>query len=73
MLDHAGLITQVGLCPMHVHDLPVCRLFFETAPGLRQGDVILEDRGFIDGDTLTFLKHERHIDVIVPLKATMLA
>jgi hypothetical protein len=45
LLDHAGLITQVGLCPMQVHDLPVCRLFFETAPVLRAGDLVLEDRG----------------------------
>jgi hypothetical protein len=36
--DHAGLITQVGLCPIHGHDLPLGRLFFETAPVLRDGD-----------------------------------
>ena len=36
LLDHAGLITQVGLCPIQVHDLPLCRLFFETAPVLRR-------------------------------------
>lgn len=71
--DHAGLITQVGLCPIHVHDLPVCRLLFETAPVLRAGDVLLEDRGFIDGDTLTFLKQQRHVDVRVPVKSTMLS
>jgi Transposase DDE domain len=73
LLDHAGLITQVGLCPIHVHDLPLCRLFFETASGLRQGDLLLEDRGFVDGETLTFLKQQRHVDVIVPLKSTMLS
>ena len=73
LLDDAGLITQVGLCPMQVHDLPVCRLFFETAPVLRPGDLLLEDRGFVDGATLTFLKQQRHVDVIVPLKSTMLS
>jgi len=73
LLDDAGLITQVGLCPIQVHDLPVCRLFFETAPVLRPGDLLLEDRGFVDGATLTFLKQQRHVDVIVPLKSTMLS
>jgi Transposase DDE domain len=73
LLDHAGLITQVGLCPIQVHDLPLCRLFFETASVLRQGDLVLEDRGFVDGETITFLKQQRHIDVIVPLKSTMLS
>jgi hypothetical protein len=73
LLDHAGLITQVGLCPIQVHDLPICRLFFEMAPVLRKGDLVLEDRGFLDGETITYLKQQRHIDVIVPLKSTMLS
>ena len=73
VLDHAGLITQVGLCPIQVHDLPLCRLLFETAPVLRQGDLFLEDRGFVDGKTVTFLKQQRHVDVIVPLQAKMLS
>jgi hypothetical protein len=73
LLDHAGLLTQVGLCPIQVHDLPLCRLFFETASVLRKGDLLVEDRGFVDGTTLTFLKQQRHVDVIVPLKSTMLS
>ena len=73
LLDHAGLITQVALCPIQVHDVPVCRLLFETAPVLRKGDLLLEDRGFLDGATITFLKQQRHVDVIVPLKSTMLS
>jgi len=73
LLDHAGLITQGGLCPIQVHDLPLCRLFFETAPVLRQGDLVLADRGCVDGETLTLLQQQRHVDVIVPLKANMLS
>jgi hypothetical protein len=46
---------------------------FETAPVLRKGDLLLEDRGFVDGKTGTLLKHQRHVDVIVPLKAKMLS
>jgi Transposase DDE domain len=73
LLDHAGLITQVGLGPIQVHDLPACRLLFEVSPVLRQGDLLLEDRGFLDGATITLLKQQRHVDVIVPLKSTMLS
>jgi Transposase DDE domain len=71
LLDHAGLMTQVGLAPIQVHDVPLCRLLFETAPVLRKGDLVLEDRGFIDGETLTFLKRQRPVDVIVPLKSKL--
>jgi hypothetical protein len=40
---------------------------------LRPGDWLWEDRGFVDGATMTFLKQQRHVDVIVPLKSTMLS
>ena len=73
LLDHAGLITQVGLCPIQVHDVPLCGPLLETATVLRAGDLLLEDRGFIDGATITLLKQQRHVDVIVPLKSTMLS
>jgi len=73
LLDHAGLITQVGLCPMHVHDLPVCRLLCATAPVLSPGEVFLEDRGLLDGATSTLLKQQRHVEVMVPLQATLLS
>jgi hypothetical protein len=63
----------VGLCPIQVHDLPLCRLFFETAPVLKQGEVFLEDRGCLDGQTLTELKQQRHIDGIVLLQSTMVS
>ena len=56
---------------MHVQDLPAGRLLFETAPVLSKGEVFLEDRGFLDGATITWRKQQRHVDVIVPLKATM--
>jgi hypothetical protein len=71
--DHAGLLTQVGVAPIQVHDAPWCRLLCETAPVLRAGDVVWEDRGFIDGETLTFLKQQRQVDGIVPLKSHMLS
>jgi hypothetical protein len=58
---------------MQVHNLPLCRLLFETAPVVRAGDLVLEDRGFVDGATIIFLKQQRHVDVMVPLKSTMLS
>jgi hypothetical protein len=73
LLDHAGLITQRGLAPIQVHDLPLCRLFFETAPVLRAGDWLLEERGLVDGATITLLKQQRHVAVIVPLQSNMLS
>jgi hypothetical protein len=73
LLDSAGLLTQVALSSIQVHDVALCRPLLETAPVLRGGDPLLEDRGFIDGATFTHLKRKRRVDVIMPLKAKMLA
>ena len=73
LLDSAGLLTQVALAAIHVHDLALCRPLLAEAPVLRAGDLLLEDRGFLDGATVSDLKRQRRVDVIIPLKANMLA
>jgi hypothetical protein len=73
LLDSAGLLSQVALSPIQVHDVALCRPLLEQTPVLRAGDLLLEDRGFLDGATLSHLKRKRRVDVITPLKANMLA
>src|SRR5262249_56807638 len=58
---------------IHVHDMALCRPLLAEAPVLRAGDLLLEDRGFLDGATVSHLKRQRQVDVIIPLKANMLA
>ena len=53
LLDSAGLLTQVALSAIHVHDLALCRPLLAEAPVLRAGDLLLEDRGFLDGATVS--------------------
>jgi hypothetical protein len=73
LLDSAGLLTHVALSAIQVHDMALCRPLLEQAFVLRPGDLLLEDRGFLDGATLSALKRTRQVDVIIPLKANMLA
>jgi hypothetical protein len=73
LLDSAGLLTQVAMAAIQEHDLAVCRPLLAEAPVLRAGDLLLEDRGFLDGATLSHVKRQRQVDVIIPLKANMLA
>jgi hypothetical protein len=54
-----------------LHDLELCRDLLRESPCLRAGDLLLEDRGFLDGEMTTYLKRERGVDVIFPLKANM--
>src|SRR5499426_485469 len=73
LLDSAGLLTHVALSAIQVHDVTLCRPLLEQASVLRAGDLLLEDRGFLDGAMLSHLKRQRRVDVIMPLKANMLA
>jgi hypothetical protein len=73
LMDSAGLLTHVAMSAIQVHDVTLCRPVLEKAAVLRPGDLLLEDRGFIDGATLSELKRKRKVDVIIPLKANMLA
>jgi hypothetical protein len=73
LLDSAGLLTQVALSAIQVHDVALCRPLLEQTPVLRAGDLLLEDRGFLDGAMVADLKRQRRVDVIMPLKANMLA
>ena len=58
---------------IQVHDVALCRPLLEQVPGLRASDLLLEDRGFLDGALVFHLKRNRRVDVIMPLKADMLA
>jgi len=73
LLDHAGLLTQMAMSAIQVHDRALCRPLLAAAPVWRAGDLLLEDRGFLDGVTLSALKRQRQVDVIIPRKANMLA
>ncbi len=71
LLDRAGLLSQVALSPIQVHDVALWRPLLEQAPVLRAGDLRREDRGLLDGATLSPMQRQRQVEVITPLKATM--
>ena len=73
LLDSAGLLSQGAMSAIQVHDVALCRPLLEQAPVLRAGDLLLEDRGFLDGAMWSHVKRSRRVEVIMPLKANMLA
>jgi len=69
--NRAGLLSQVALSPIQGHDVALWRPLLEQAPVLRAGDLRREDRGLLDGATLSPMQRQRQVEVITPLKATM--
>jgi hypothetical protein len=73
LLDTAGIVSEAAVAPIQDHDIEVCRPRLTSAPALRAGDLLLEDNGLMDGELISELKEQRHIDVIVPLRCHMIA
>ena len=73
LLDNAGLFTQMAISGIEVHDLELSRPMLTTSSVLRAGDLLLEDRGFLDGQIISLLKTNKGVDVIVPLRSNMVA
>lgn len=69
VLDTAGILTQVPVGPIQTHDHKLCGPLLARSPVLRAGDLLLMDRGLVDGATITQLKPARGVDVIVPLRS----
>lgn len=73
LLDTAGILTQVAVGQIQTHDHKLCAPLVRESQALRPGDIVIEDRGFLDGETITCLKRERGVDVVVPLRSNMLS
>jgi hypothetical protein len=71
LLDNAGLMSQVEVGQIQTHDITICGPMLTQSEVLRAGDLVIMDRGLIDGQTITRLKRDRKVDVIVPLRSSM--
>jgi len=71
LLDSGAVITGIAWGAIQDHDLVVTHDLVRTTEHLHAGDMLLEDRGFIDAATITHLKLERGVDVCTGLKSDM--
>ena len=73
LLETAGIITQATVGQIQTHDCKLCEPMLKSCTVFRPGDLLLEDRGLLDGAMISYLKRERGVDVIVPLRHEMLS
>jgi hypothetical protein len=73
LVDDGGVITSIAFGAINVHDLTLCKDMIMTTKHLKPGDMLIEDCGFLDGDTISRLKKKRKVDVILPLRSDMVA
>ncbi len=72
LLDQGAVLTGIAWGPLQAHDLTVTRSLVRTSEHLQAGDTLLQDRGFLDGADITYLKQERQVDVCTGLKSDMI-
>jgi Transposase DDE domain len=73
LLDDGAVITEMALGSLTEADLTLSLPLLHDSAHLQPGDLLIEDRGFLCGKTLSWLKTERQVDVVIGLKADMQA
>ncbi len=71
IVDDSGIIEEVRFGPLNMHDLTLSREMLMTSSVLKQGDILINDRGFMSRDLMNFLKTERGVDTYIPLRSDM--
>ena len=73
LVNDTGIIEEINFGAMNVHDLELSRDMLKNTKVFKPGDILIEDRGFLDRDLINYLKVERQVDTYVPLKSNMVA
>jgi hypothetical protein len=73
LLDDGGIITAIAFGGIQIHDLTLCKDILLKSPHLKPGDMAIVDRAYIDGKTISKLKLERKVDILLPLRSDMKA
>ena len=71
IVEDTGLIEEIRFGSINIHDLKLCENMLKTTPMLKQGDILINDRGFISRELLNYLKINRGVDTYIPLKKDM--
>lgn len=73
IIDDTGIIEEIEFGAMNIHDLELSREMLKTTKVFNPGDILIEDRGFLDRGLINYLKNERKVDTYVPLRSNMIA
>lgn len=71
VVDDTGVIEEIRFGSINTHDLVLSEEMLKISPMLKEGDILINDRGFLSRDLINYLKTERKVDVYVPLKRNM--
>lgn len=73
LVNDTGFIEEICFGAMNMHDLNLSKEMLKTTKLFKPGDILIEDRGFLDRELINYLKLEKKVDIYVPLKSNMIA
>ncbi|WP_217302080.1 transposase [Clostridium sp. 001] len=71
LMDDSGIIEEIVLDSIKPHDLELCRDMILNSKCLKNGDILINDRGFISRDVINSLKFKKGVDTYIPAKNSM--
>ena len=66
-----GIIEEIQLGSLNTHDLNLSKDMILQSEMLKEGDILINDRGFLSRDVMNYLKKVRGVDTYVPLRQDM--
>lgn len=71
LMDDSGIIEDIVFGSIKPHDLELCRDMILHSKCLKNGDILINDRGFISRDVMNSLKTQKQVDTYIPAKKNM--
>jgi hypothetical protein len=66
-----GVIEEIRFGSIREHDFKLSAEMLKGTATLKDGDMLVMDRGFIDREMINHLKRERSVDLYIPLRKDM--
>lgn len=71
LMDDSGVIEEIVFGSIKSHDLEFCRDMILNSSCLKNGDILINDRGFISRDVINTLKAKKQVDTYIPARKNM--
>ena len=67
----SGILEEIKIGSIKTHDLALSEDMLKNSQVFNQGDILINDRGFISRELLNYMKTKRGVDTYIPLKKNM--
>ena len=71
LLDDSGIAEEIVFGTIKTHDMELCREMLKNTPCFKEGDILINDRGFLSREMTNYLKNERKVDTYIPARENM--